>query len=71
MNTGELSNEQKRLVWRYVEVWRRFRQPLDRYRSFAKLDDDLGQGPACRGQGDVRHRLRCQRPQFLPCNLPR
>src|SRR5205814_8362380 len=32
------------LVWRYVEVWRRFRQLSDGYRSFAELQDDLAQG---------------------------
>ena len=44
MNRNELSDEQKKLVWRYVEVWRRFRRLPDGYRSFAKLEDDLAQG---------------------------
>jgi hypothetical protein len=33
MNRNELSDEQKKLVWRYVEVWRRFRRLPDVYRS--------------------------------------
>src|SRR5207248_11243095 len=36
--------EQKKLVWRYVEVWRRFRPLPDGNRSFARLEDDLAQG---------------------------
>ena len=44
MNRNELSDQQKKLVWRYVEVWRRFRRLPDGYRSFAKLEDDLAQG---------------------------
>ena len=44
MNRDELSNEQKKLVWRYVEVWRRFRRLPDGHRSFAKLEEDLEQG---------------------------
>jgi hypothetical protein len=44
MNRNELSDEQKKLVWRYVEVWQRFRRLPDGYRSFAKLEDDLAQG---------------------------
>jgi hypothetical protein len=31
-------------VWRYVEVWRRFRRLTGGYRSFAELEDDLAQG---------------------------
>ena len=44
MNRNELSDEQKKLVWRYVEVGRRFRRLPDGYRSFATLEDDLAQG---------------------------
>lgn len=44
MKQDELTGEQKRLVWRYVEVWRRFRRLSDGYRSFATLEDDLAQG---------------------------
>jgi hypothetical protein len=44
MNHSELSDEQKKLVWRYVEVWRRFRRLPEGYRSFAELDDDLVKG---------------------------
>ena len=44
MDQNELTGEQKNLVWRYVEVWRRFRQLSDGYRSFAELQDDLAQG---------------------------
>src|SRR5438309_10333312 len=44
MDQNELTGEQNNLVWRYVEVWRRFRQLSDGYRSFANLEDDLAQG---------------------------
>lgn len=44
MNANELTDEQKKLVWRYVEVWRRFRRLPEGYRSFAKLEQDLEQG---------------------------
>jgi len=44
MNPHELNDEQKSLVWRYVEIWRRFRRLPDGYRSFANLEDDLAQG---------------------------
>jgi hypothetical protein len=44
MNPHELNDEQKKLVWRYVEIWRRFRRLPDGYRSFANLEDDLAQG---------------------------
>jgi hypothetical protein len=44
MNPHELNDEQKSLVWRYVEIWRRFRRLPDGYRSFAVLEDDLAQG---------------------------
>jgi hypothetical protein len=44
MNPHELNDEQKKLVWRYVEIWRRFRRLPDGYRSFAVLEDDLAQG---------------------------
>jgi len=42
--TDHLTDEQKKLVWRYVEIWRRFRHLADGYRSFATLQDDLEQG---------------------------
>jgi hypothetical protein len=44
MDQNELTGEEKNLVWRYVEVWRRFRRLPDGYRSFAELEDDLAQG---------------------------
>jgi len=44
MKRHVLKDEQKKLVWRYVEVWRRFRRLADEYRSFAELEDDLAQG---------------------------
>ena len=44
MNRDELSDEQKKVVWRYAEVWRRFRRLPDGYRSFNDLEDDLDRG---------------------------
>ena len=44
MGANELTNAQKKLVWRYVEVWRRFGRLPDGHRSFAKLEEDLEQG---------------------------
>ena len=44
MSSNDLTEEQKKLVWRYVTTWRRFRRLPDGYRSFAKLEDDLAQG---------------------------
>jgi hypothetical protein len=44
MNSNELSEEQKKLVWRYVTIWHRFRRPSVAYRSLANLDDNLAQG---------------------------
>jgi hypothetical protein len=44
MSYAELTDEEKKLVWRYVELWRRFRRLPDGYRSFSKLEDDLAQG---------------------------
>jgi hypothetical protein len=44
MKPNDLTDEQKKLVWRYVEVWRRFYRVPDGDRSFDKLDDDLAQG---------------------------
>jgi hypothetical protein len=44
MDQNELTGEQKKLVWHYVEVWRRFRRLTNGYRSFAELEDDLAQG---------------------------
>jgi hypothetical protein len=44
MKPNDLTDEQKKLVRRYVEVCRRFRRLPDGDRSFAKLDDDLAQG---------------------------
>jgi hypothetical protein len=44
MDQNELTGEEKNLVWRYVEVWRRFRRLPDGYRSFTELEDDLAQG---------------------------
>jgi len=45
MSKVELNDEQKNVVRRYVEVWRRFRRLPDGDRSFANLDEDLAQGP--------------------------
>ncbi len=45
MSKVELNDEQKNVVRRYVEVWRRFRRVPDGDRSFANLDEDLAQGP--------------------------
>jgi hypothetical protein len=44
MSENALSDERKRVVWRYVELWRRFRRLPGGYRSFSKLEDDLAQG---------------------------
>ena len=44
MNRNELGEEQQKVVWRYVEVWRRFRRLPEDYRNFAQLEDDLAQG---------------------------
>ena len=44
MNRNELREEQQNVVWRYVEVWRRFRRLPEGYRNFAQLEDDLAQG---------------------------
>ena len=44
MSKGELNGEQKSVVWRYVEIWRRWRRLPSGYRSFAGLDDDMAQG---------------------------
>ena len=44
MNRNALSDKQQKIVWRYVEVWRRFRRLPEEHRSFAKLEDDLAQG---------------------------
>jgi hypothetical protein len=44
MEPKHLTHEQRDLVWRYVQVWRRFRRLADGYRSFASLEDDLAQG---------------------------
>ena len=44
MIRNELSEQQRQIVWRYIEVWRRFRQLPGDTRSFARLEDDLAQG---------------------------
>jgi hypothetical protein len=44
MNNVEVSDAHKKLVWRYVETWRRWRKLPDGYRSFADLEDDLAKG---------------------------
>src|SRR5690242_17164769 len=44
MEPKHLTHEQKDLVWRCVQVWRRFRRLADGYRSFASLEADLAQG---------------------------
>jgi hypothetical protein len=44
MSKAELNDEQKKVVWRYVETWRRWRKLPHGYRSFADLENDLAQG---------------------------
>jgi hypothetical protein len=44
MSGNDLTEEQKKLVGRYVELWRRFRQESNGDRCFAKLEDDLAEG---------------------------
>ena len=44
MKRNELSEEQQNVVWRYVEVWRRFRRLPEEHRHFVQLEDDLAQG---------------------------
>jgi len=45
MSRNGLTEEQKALICRYVEVWRRFRGlPDGSSRNFEKLQDDLAQG---------------------------
>jgi hypothetical protein len=44
MSYVELTDEQKKVVWRYVETWRRWRKLPHGYRSFADLENDLAQG---------------------------
>jgi len=41
MRTGELSEKQKNVVRRYIEVWRRFRRLPDRHHGFTSLEADL------------------------------
>jgi hypothetical protein len=40
MNNLEVSDAHKKLVWRYVETWRRWRK----LPGFADLEDDLAKG---------------------------
>ena len=44
MSGNDLTEEQKKLVRRYVELWRRFHQESNADRCFAKLEDDLAEG---------------------------
>lgn len=44
MSGNDLTDEQIKLVQRYVEVWCRFRRLPDGYRSFARLEEDLAEG---------------------------
>jgi hypothetical protein len=44
MDQIELTEEQKNLVRRYLEVWRRFRRLPDRQCGFVSLEDDMNNG---------------------------
>ena len=44
MAQTELAKEQKGVVRRYVEVWRRFRRLPDRQSGFTDLEDDMNKG---------------------------
>src|ERR671938_428632 len=44
MDQIELAEEQKDVVRRYVEVWRRFRRLPDRQSGFVELEDDMKKG---------------------------
>lgn len=44
MDQIELAEEQKDVVRRYIEVWRRFRRLPDRQSGFIGLEDDLNKG---------------------------
>jgi hypothetical protein len=44
MDQTELAEEQKRVVRRYLEVWRRFRRLPDRQGGFVGLEDDMNKG---------------------------
>src|ERR1041384_3264724 len=44
MDQIELTEEQKNLVRRYLEVWRRFRRLPDRQSGFVSLEDDMNKG---------------------------
>ena len=45
MDQTELTEEQKGVVRRYVEVWRLFRRLPDRQSGFVDLEDDMKKGP--------------------------
>ena len=44
MDQIDLSEEQKDIVRRYLEVWRRFRRLPDRQSAFVDLEDDMNKG---------------------------
>jgi hypothetical protein len=44
MDQTELTEQQKGVVWRYAEVWRRFRRLPDRQSGFLDLEDDMKKG---------------------------
>ena len=44
MDQIELTEEQKSVVRRYLEVWRRFRRLPDRQIGFVSLEDDMNKG---------------------------
>lgn len=44
MDQTELSDEQKGVVRRYIEVWQRFRRLPDRQSGFVDLEDDMKKG---------------------------
>ena len=45
MDHTELSDEQKGVVRRYIEVWRRFSRLPDRQSGFVDLEEDMKKGP--------------------------
>lgn len=44
MSVNDLTDDHRKLVWRYVEVWRRFRRLPDGNPRFANLAQDLAEG---------------------------
>src|ERR1051326_3435455 len=44
MDQGVFLEEQKCIIGRYLEVWRRFRRLPDRQSAFVELEDDMNKG---------------------------